>query len=88
MKKMEKIDFYTLQWFYFAEKIVWRAGDSPVSYQRSMRLSIHNDSKRGELQKISVHEKQPVRYSRNNSLQDSSKFLMFDQCVTNKNYAV
>ena len=26
--------------------------------------------------------------SRNNSLQDSSKFLMFDQCVTNKNYAV
>ena len=49
MKKMEKIDFYTLQWFYFAEKIVWRAGDSPVSYQRSMRLSIHNDSKRGEL---------------------------------------
>ena len=74
MKKMEKIYFYTLQWFYFAEKIVWRAGDSPVSYQRSMRLSIH--------------EKQPVRYSRNNSLQDSSKFLMFDQCVTNKNYAV
>ena len=49
MKKMEKIYFYTLQWFYFAEKIVWRAGDSPVSYQRSMRLSIHNDSKRGEL---------------------------------------
>lgn len=49
MKKMEKIDFYTLQWFYLAEKIVWRAGDSSVSYQRSMRLSIHNDSKRGEL---------------------------------------
>ena len=49
MKQMEKIDFYTLQWFYLAEKIVWRAGDSSVSYQRSMRLSIHNDSKRGEL---------------------------------------
>lgn len=47
MEKMEKIDFYTLQWFYLAEKIVWRAGDSPVSYQRSMRLSIHNDSKQG-----------------------------------------
>lgn len=34
---------------YFTMILFHGAGDSPVSYQRSMRLSIHNDSKRGEL---------------------------------------
>lgn len=29
------------------DDFISRAGDSPVSYQRSMRLSIHNDSKQG-----------------------------------------
>ena len=39
-------DRYSI-FFILHDDFISRAGDSPVSYQRSMRLSIHNDSKQG-----------------------------------------